>query len=118
MNNYCPDCKARLGKNKVCSCGWINKEKPAVVSDGRCVYRLGERRCPLPGTLSPHTSKSDTWYCSGHFWSQNDSSLAEAHLKYAEENYEQILEEMVSWRAKLWKQLDEEAKAIINSKEK
>ncbi len=110
MAKYCPDCGSFLNHARKCSCGWLNVVNESIAHDGGCSYRLGDRRCPLPGTMSPYTTKSDVWYCTYHFFSRNDPKLAEADLKNAEDNHIAIMESQISWRTKFWRKLDEEAK--------
>jgi hypothetical protein len=88
----CPECASYLSTNaKHCSCGWIKAEpKNTQISDKRCTYTLGEKRCPLPGGISPNTS-GGRWYCRRHYQTLINPKLAEAALQYIEENYTEII---------------------------
>jgi len=91
----CPECGAPMSTQVTrCSCGWQKPDSPKKsAADHRCVYRPGERRCPLPGTISPAVHASERWYCRLHYRTVGDPQLGEAALYEAEEGYEDILAE-------------------------
>lgn len=96
--NQCPECgKTLLATAKRCSCGWVKVESnPPTIADHKCHYAIGQRRCLLPGTVSP---KGKAWYCRRHNPILCDPRLAEAALSYIEENYQKIMnEEYPSWQ--------------------
>jgi hypothetical protein len=104
--NSCPECGNTLSvRTKRCTCGWRKTEQQeAPRADHRCRYMVGERRCLLPGTISPNTHGSVTWYCRRHYHTLDDPRLGEAELRYIEENYQQILkDEYTDWRRDLFK---------------
>jgi hypothetical protein len=102
--NACPECEKSLyPKATRCSCGWIKSLAPAE-RDHRCQYQNNGRRCPLPGTICCTPYGSGPWYCSGHWRTLSDPQLAIAEIYNAEKNYQQILEDRIDWRTKLfWK---------------
>ena len=90
--NLCPECGKTLSATaKRCSCGWFKVEsKPSTITNHKCHYAVGQRCCPLPGTISP---KGKGWYCRRHNPILCDPRLAEAVLRYIEENYKKIMDE-------------------------
>lgn len=98
MKRQCPECKQIIDKTaRVCFCGW-KQPQPVVKADHGCKYSLMERRCPLPGTVSPYPYGNGPWYCSGHLHTLDDHKKAEAVLIDAEKNYHKILEDRRDWR--------------------
>lgn len=98
--NVCPDCKNALSARiKRCSCGWVKMECQEVAkTNHRCQCAITQRRCPLPGTISPYPAGS-VWYCRRHYQTLGDLGLAEAALQYVEENLQKIIhEEYQDWR--------------------
>jgi hypothetical protein len=101
-NNCCPECgNSFLEKTKRCLCGWRKAEiNEPTRADHRCWYAIAERRCPLPGTMSPGFR---AWYCRRHYQTLGDPRLGEAELIYIEKNFNKIIEdEYTDWRKKLF----------------
>lgn len=96
--SICLDCGNSLAANQVqCLCGWQKPEANARLGDRRCYYALGDRRCPLPGTMCAHPYGKGPWYCSGHWHARNSQAASEAVLNFAEKNYPQILAGHADW---------------------
>jgi ribosomal protein S27AE len=101
----CPECGNSLStNNKRCSCGWQKQEgKTREIADLRCTYVISEKRCPLPGTMSPYSHGSGRWYCRRHYKTLDDPRLGEAELRYINKNFQNIIEtEYQDWREKLF----------------
>lgn len=83
----CPECRQLLHKNKQsCICGWkLSQKTESEVRDYRCVYSIGNRRCPLPGNVSPTIHANGNWYCSEHWRARGNRKLSEIILGQAEQ---------------------------------
>jgi hypothetical protein len=107
VTNVCKDCGSPFTeRQKRCPCGWVNLgTSHQANNDERCHYRLGNRRCPLPGVID-----SGVLLCPYHWDQQNDAKAAEAVLLWIEKNYDSIyisfIEERKDWRIKLWEQIE------------
>lgn len=85
-----------------CRCGWRDKNKQENrVPDLRCAYVLNEKRCPLPGTISPVIRGNGKRYCSGHFHALGDPQEGESILRAAEKNYQVIIRSRKPWQIDL-----------------
>lgn len=84
----CPDCESVFRGNE-CSCGWKISSSNSSPYDDKCSYSFEGRRCPLYGTMSSNSA----WYCSGHLAALGDFHDGKAALKFAEENYSEIMHE-------------------------
>lgn len=101
----CKECRQWVPATELkCLCGW----KPArvtasvsVVVDHCCKYQARGRRCTLPGSMSPSTHGSGTWYCQGHYLSLGDPKKGEEWLDYVEKHYAEIMEARRDWRSTL-----------------
>ena len=85
----CPECKS-VFRGDECSCGWKTSGSNGSVSDDKCSYIFEGRRCPLFGTRRNNSA----WYCSGHLAALGDYYGGRAALKFAEENYAEIIHEL------------------------
>ncbi|MDR3490991.1 MAG: hypothetical protein P4M12_02970 [Gammaproteobacteria bacterium] len=100
----CPECGNTLSaKANRCSCGWLKVRKEVLTTiDYRCAYMHTGRRCPLPGTITPHYRGKALWYCRRHYQALDDLKAGESVLRDAESNHEHFLEEQRDWRRKLF----------------
>ena len=98
----CPECGNKFfHQAKRCSCGWRQLALTPVQIDHQCQYATQQRRCPLPGTISPYLHSNSMWYCTLHWRTLGDPKLGEEMLIYAENNYDQIIAERNDWRKNL-----------------
>ena len=100
----CPDCGNVLKTKRKCGCGWKMEDiAEPVITDDRCQYTSNGHRCPNPGTMSPHPyGKHGPWYCSRHWQYSNDPSPNQYEEVQEQENYENVIEERVDWRRRLF----------------
>lgn len=104
-SNQCPECyKSLRPYSKVCGCGWKAKaieDRQEMIADHHCQYQRLGRRCLLPGSVSSST-RGSTWYCSEHQQNLANPEVCEKILLNAEKNYEQIMEDRIGWRDRLY----------------
>lgn len=84
----CNECHKYFYGEK-CICGWNPSTSRSSPSDDKCAYIFEGRRCPLYGTVRSNSA----WYCSGHLAALGDYHGGRAALKFAEDNYAEIIHE-------------------------
>lgn len=108
----CPDCRQWLDSDE-CYCGW--KSVTANTGDHRCIFQHSGKRCPYPGTISPSTHASSTWYCLGHYQNKDDQKKCIEILLDAEKNFIAVIEERIHWTVKLIPEIFNKAKQNIQN---
>lgn len=111
----CPECNQWLDIDvSDCECGWKAMKAAAPgIADHRCVYTNSGLRCPYPGTISPSTLASTSWYCSDHYQSLSDQKRGLEILMEAETNYESVMDGRIHWTVKLIPELYKKSKKAI-----
>jgi hypothetical protein len=87
----CPGCSDQLSAHaKKCSCGW-RKSENSESRDPRCNFILNGKRCPMAGTMSSATHKSDDWKCSYHFENRDDFYESSRWLDFIKNQFHEII---------------------------